>query len=211
MKGIFITGSSTGVGKTFIALRIVKILSSMFDVSVRKPIESDCTQSGEELIPKDALLLQQAEGNTESIDIVCKYKFSQCSSPEKAANDEDQNIDLLSLVEACKGGNGFKVIEGAGGIYSPIASSTLNSDLAKELELPIILVVKDELGAINQALMADNAAKNEGLEVLAIVLNQIDKNDLNNADAIRSYTDTKVLEFNDKPTDFENSFLKLIK
>lgn len=195
MQGLFISGSGTGVGKTFIAQHIVRALSDKLMVSVRKPVESDCTEENGVLITKDAVLLKNASNIDEDIDTICPYKFTQCASPELASASVQRPLSLENLVLAAQSPN-FVVVEGAGGIYSPIAENALNVDLAKHLALPVVLVVKDELGAVNQALMADAAAKEHGLEALAIVLNQQQENTLDNDQAIRRYTQTPVLVYN---------------
>ncbi len=208
--GIFITGSGTDVGKTFIAKRLVKALSEHRVVSVRKPVESDCRLEGGELLTKDAAALQALSNAGESIDQVCPYRFALCASPELAAKADDQTLDLAQLVAASQAPN-FVLVEGAGGLYSPIAQQALNIDLAKALELPLILVVKDELGAINQALLTDTAAQSAGLRVLAIVLNQFEPNALANDQAIVQYTDTPVVLYQGDDAEFAKQMLGLIE
>ena len=208
--GIFITGSGTDVGKTFIAKQLVKALSEHRVVSVRKPVESDCRLEGGELLTKDAAALQALSNADESIDKVCPYRFALCASPELAAKADDQTLDLAQLVSASQAPN-FVLVEGAGGLYSPIAQQALNIDLAKVLGLPLILVVKDELGAINQALLTDRAAQSAGLTVLAIVLNQIKPNTLANDQAIVQYTGTPVVLYQGDDTEFAQQMLGLIE
>lgn len=213
MKGIFITGSGTDVGKTFVALRLIKILNEKYPVKVRKPIESDCEKTSKGLIPKDAALLAKACNTDEPLDNVCRFRFESCSSTEKASKDEGVEIALDDLVDACKSNinSDYVVVEGAGGIYSPIAKNALNSDLAQRLGLPVVLVVNDELGAINQALLVAKAAEQQRLDIGMIVLNQVTKNKLDNKQAIQSYTKIPVLEFNkSKPNDFNEKAKELI-
>ena len=208
--GIFITGSGTDVGKTFIAQRLVKALSQQCVVSVRKPVESDCRRQGEVLITKDAASLQALSNANEDIDTVCPYRFELCASPELAAKTDDKVLSLAQLVEASQASN-FVVVEGAGGIYSPVARDALNIDLAQALGLPLVLVVKDELGAINQALLADQAATSAGLSVLAIVLNQFESNSLDNDQAIAQYTKTPVVCYQGDDERFNQALLALIE
>ena len=208
--GIFITGSGTDVGKTFIAKRLVKALSEHRVVSVRKPVESDCRLEDGELITKDAAALHALSNANENIDKVCPYRFSLCASPELAAKTDDKALSLAQLVVASQAPN-FVLVEGAGGLYSPIAQQALNIDLAKALGLPLILVVKDELGAINQALLTDKAAQSAGLSVLAIVLNQFEPNALANDQAIVQYTDTPVVLYQDDDAQFAKRMLALIE
>ncbi|MBE8158616.1 MAG: dethiobiotin synthase [Betaproteobacteria bacterium] len=198
MKGLFISGSGTDVGKTFIAERIIKALNGQFRVVARKPIESDCLPSASGLLPKDADLLNQACARPEPLAAVCKYRFEACVSGEKASSAAGISLTLNDLLAASKPKNtdDFVILEGAGGLYSPLATQLLNADLAAALALPLVLVVKDELGAINQALLSLRAAKEHNLRVLLLVLNQISPNNLDNATALKAYSDVEVAVFN---------------
>ncbi|MDC9714571.1 MAG: dethiobiotin synthase [Gammaproteobacteria bacterium] len=213
MKGLFISGSGTDVGKTFIASYIIQALNSKYCVVARKPIESDCIKTTNGLMPKDAMLLNKACANPESIDMVCRFKFEGCVSGEKASLDKGVSVNLQNLVSAVQptSSDDFVVIEGAGGLYSPIAQQALNSDFALALGLPVVIVVKDELGAINQALLSIGAAKKHKLNVVMLVLNQIRPNDLNNAKALSAYTDVAIVSFNESElSDFNARVLALI-
>lgn len=214
MKGLFISGASTDVGKTFIAERIIRALSVKFNVVARKPIESDCEQTADGLHPKDAFLLNQACANPEPIEAVCKFRFAACVSGEKASTEQGVVLTLDDLTNASRpqSEDDFVVLEGAGGLYSPVATQVLNSDLAAALDMPMVLVVKDELGAINQALLSLHAAKAHNLSVLMLVLNQMTHNDLNNAEALRAYTGVEVVVFNQaREQAFEAKILSLIQ
>ena len=78
---------------------------------------------------------------------------------------------------------------------SPIAEFSLNSDLAFQLRLPVVIVIRDELGAISQALLTINAAKTEKLIIAFIVLNEIIPNKLNNKKNLSQYTKTPIISF----------------
>jgi dethiobiotin synthetase len=213
MKGLFISGSGTDVGKTFVASYIIQALNTKYRVVARKPIESDCIKTSEGLLPKDAVSLNDVCTNPESIDVVCQFKFEACVSGEKASIEQGLSITLEDLVKAVQPSSSdyFVVIEGAGGLYSPIAQQVLNSDFAVAINLPIVIVVKDELGAINQALLSIEAAKKHKLNIAMLVLNQITPNNLDNAKALSAYVDVDVMVFNkDKLGDFNTKVLTLI-
>ncbi|CAB5499957.1 Dethiobiotin synthase BioD (EC [Bathymodiolus thermophilus thioautotrophic gill symbiont] len=213
MKGLFISGSGTNVGKTLIASYIIKALSVKYTVVARKPIESDCIKTADGLMPKDAVLLNNLCANPEPISAVCKFRFEACVSGEKASAEQGIIVKLQDLVDAVQPINDddFVVVEGAGGIYSPIAQQALNSDLALALKLPVVIVVKDELGAINQALLSINAAKKHKLNIVMLVLNQITPNDLGNEEALKAYTDIEVVTFNqNKIGNFNTKVMALI-
>jgi len=90
------------------------------------------------------------------------------------------------------------LVEGAGGLYSPIAEATLNVDLAIELQLPLLIVIRDELGAISQALLTLEAAKKNKLAVACVVLNVVKSNNLSNKEALSAYTETPVISFSQR-------------
>ncbi len=214
MKGVFVTGSNTGVGKTTVAIEIVRFLSQKQNLKVRKPVETGC--SGDDTVnwPKDAILLSGACAQKEPLSLVCPYRFELEASAESASNKAGEELSLEDLIKAClentKGS--FVLVEGAGGLYSPIAKMALNSDLATALRLPLVIVIEDELGAISQALLTINAAEKNNLNVLCIVLNQISKNNLSNREAICAYTKTPVISFSlEGVKEFCLEFEKLVK
>ena len=176
--GYFITGSDTAVGKTWIGCQLIQQLSSLVEsVKVRKPIESGCkTLHNGQLFPADGDGLFQANNCRETLDIVTPYRFSAALAPDRAALLEGKTITLDLLVEAVNNNieeQDTLIVEGAGGFYSPIAKSSLNADLAKALGLEAIIVIDDRLGAINQALLTIHAVQQAGLDIRAIVLNQV--------------------------------------
>ncbi|KAA0451572.1 MAG: dethiobiotin synthase [Candidatus Thioglobus sp.] len=214
MKGLFISGSGTDVGKTTVASHIIKALRGKYNVVARKPVESACLKGVDGLLAQDALRLNAACANPEAIDVVCRFKFEACASGEKASKQQGEVISLQDLLQSAQptDDDDFVVIEGAGGIYSPIAKQILNSDFAASLGLPLVIVVADELGAINQSLLAIGAAKKCGIATALLVLNQIKPNNLGNAEALRAYTDVEVVVFNtDKLAEFEATIVALIQ
>ena len=206
MKGLFISGSGTDVGKTFIAQHLVSLLTQSKIVSVRKPVESDCQVVNGYLATKDAIKLLKVSNVDDDIDIVCPYKFHQCSDAENASKASNIELSLDQLIDACVS-DSFVVVEGAGGLLSPMAKNTLNIDLAKSLALPLIIVVKDELGAINQALLTIKVAKQYQLEIACVVLNQFEPNALENASVIRHYGGCNVVIYNSSLTAEFNQIL----
>jgi dethiobiotin synthetase len=200
MNGVFVTGSNTEVGKTTVSVEIIKQLRKKRKVVVRKPVETDCELVDGSYFPKDAVKLNEACASGESLSQVCPYCFELEASPEEASLGAGKTLSLEDLVYACNDGVGerFVFVEGAGGFYSPIADKALNSDLAVQLELPVIIIVKDELGAISQALLTIDAVLSKKLKIAFVVLNEVCENTLSNLGALRSYTDVPVLKFSTK-------------
>ena len=197
MKGVFVTGSNTGVGKTTVAIEIVRHISQTRDVKVRKPVETNCEFIEQIYIPKDSVALSAACQQQEALIKVCPFCFEIEASPEMASTVSGEKLTLEDLVLACKCDvdESFVVVEGAGGLYSPIAEAALNVDLAIELQLPLLIVIRDELGAISQALLTLEAAKNNNLAVACVILNVVERNSLFNKAALGAYTDTPVISF----------------
>ncbi len=177
MQGVFITGTSTDVGKTFIASGIARQLCQR-DITVipRKPVESGCTRQGNDLIPQDATALKEAANYQGPLSEVCPYRFEPPISPVRAAHLANKTLTTEQLVSTCLQGSeqGFLLVEGAGGFYSPLAENGLNADLAAALQLPVLLVADDRLGVLNQVLLNAEAIQLRGLHLAAVVLNQLD-------------------------------------
>jgi len=203
MKGVFVTGSNTGVGKTTVAIEIVRHMSLRREVKVRKPVETNCEFNGQNHTPKDAVALSAACQQQESLERVCPYCFEIEASAEMASAESGRKLTLEDLVVACKRetDESFVVVEGAGGLYSPIAEASLNVDLAIKLQLPLIVVIRDELGAISQTLLTLEAAKNNNLTVACVVLNVVESNNLSNKEALLAYTETPVISFSNSGKD----------
>ena len=197
MKGVFVTGSNTGVGKTTVAIEIVRHISKTRDDKVRKPVETNCEIREQVFIPKDAIALSAACQLQEPLNKVCPYCFEAEDSAEIASADSGEKLTLKELVLACKRDvdESFVLVEGAGGLYSPIADAALNVDLAIELQLPLLIVIRDELGAISLALLTLEAAKNNNLTVACVILNVVESNNLSNKEALAAYTKTPVVSF----------------
>lgn len=179
MPGVFITGTSTDVGKTHVGVLLCKQLhANGINVIPRKPIETGCDKIGNELIPKDATALKQAAGYAGDLNEVCQFRFEPAISPVRAALLARRVLTIEQLVSSCLEAKekGFLVVEGAGGFYSPLTENGLNADLASALQLPVLLVANDTLGVINQVLLSAEAIKSRGLSLVGVVLNTVDNN-----------------------------------
>jgi len=181
-RGIFVTGSDTGVGKTWISCQLIHQLKpSVPSLKVRKPVESGCElENDNQLLPADGMQLYLANDRRESLQLVTPYRFQAALSPDLAARHEQQIITLDQLEQAVNqqlNSSDFVLVEGAGGFYSPIAEDGLNADLARRLRLDVIIVTEDRLGAINQSLLTIKAVESEGLNISMLILNQNKAND----------------------------------
>jgi len=193
MQGLFITGTDTGVGKTWVGSKLARLLTIHgITVAPRKPIESGCDSLDGKLIPADALQYFHATDAHEPLDVICPYRYSKVAAPDQAARNTGQPLGLEMLVDACQSNNDhFLIVEGAGGFYSPIAEHALNADLAQALKLPVLVVAADRLGCQNHVLLTLEAITQKDLQAIAIVLNQVSpesSSDFNNQAALQERT-----------------------
>ena len=176
-KGIFITGTDTGVGKTLLAASLAAFLRDRgYRVGVMKPAETGCPESDGTLIPQDALRLKEAAGCAEPIETICPYSFAEPLAPSIAAERSNRKIDvdlLLSTYGEISAKYDVTLVEGAGGLMAPLLPSYTYADFARVLKLPVLVVAANKLGVINHLLLALEHASCRGLKVLGYVLNRI--------------------------------------
>lgn len=192
--GFFITGTDTDIGKTFVSCTVAQYLLEKqpgLTISPRKPIASGALRDHNgELYSEDAVQLHQACKSQEPLNTVCPYLLEPAISPARAIQQAKQTITIHDLVLACKvPQQTVAFVEGAGGIYSPLASDGLNIDLAKKLGYPVILVVGNRLGCLNHALLSIAAIENARLEIAHIFVNNLsDQADSENITDLQSLT-----------------------
>ncbi len=176
-RGLFITGTDTGVGKTYVGTRLAAWLQGRgWRVRARKPVESGCALVDGECLPADAAAYRACLGEAEPLARICRYRLHAALSPERAARLEGVGYGLADLIAVCREGvepGDFLLVEGAGGFLSPIAADGLNADLARALRLPVLLVAADRLGAIHQVLVTAEAIERRGLVLAGVVLNRV--------------------------------------
>ncbi len=201
-NGLFITGTDTGVGKTFIGTQIVSLLhNNNINAVPRKPIESGCRIINKELVPEDANLYFNAANAKIPLNQICPYRFEPAISPQRAARLINQPIYLDDVTAACTNeisNTDYLIVEGAGGFYSPLCEDGKNSDLAKKLSLPVLLVANDQLGCINHILLTAEAINNQGLILSLIILNHNGKEDnhnMNNFDDLKLLINVPIIKF----------------
>ena len=176
IKGLFVTGTDTDVGKTYISATLLKALKQQLPhhhITARKPIASGCTQcdQNDEIVCEDALQLCQALDGETPLKLLNPYRFIPAVAPTLALQQAGRNITTQDLAQACQSKADFTLIEGAGGFLSPISRDGLNKDLAQALGYPILLVVKDQLGCVNHTLLTQSAIQAANLPLYATLLN----------------------------------------
>ncbi len=175
IKGIFITGTDTGVGKTYVAERIASTLrSSGMDVGVMKPAETGCRLRNGSLVPDDALRLMKAAGSKDALDFVNPYRFREPLAPFVAAYRAGGKIDPVKITASFKilsHRHEFMIVEGAGGIMVPLTSRSTYCDLARKMRLPVVIVARPGLGTINHTLLTISALQKRRIPIAGIIIN----------------------------------------
>ena len=175
-KGLFITGTDTGVGKTLVSMGLITLFKERgMRVGVMKPVESGCRRENGGMTPEDANLLKNAAGSRDDLDIINPYALEAPLAPALAAEMEGVEIRLeviLRAFEILKSRHDIVIVEGAGGFLVPIFGDFFMADLAKELNLPLVLVTEAKLGIINHTLLTLANARERGIPVLGIVMNR---------------------------------------
>jgi len=177
VPGLFITGTDTGVGKTYVGALIARQLRAAGRrVGVYKPVASGCRRKGGKLISDDAQLLWEAAGQPGRLERVCPQCFQAPLAPHLAAQLEGRQLDEKLLrrgLDYWRRRSDIILVEGAGGLMSPLGENLYVADLAEEFAFPLIVVTRNVLGTINQTLqtLITAAVFREGLSIAGIVLN----------------------------------------
>jgi dethiobiotin synthetase len=199
---LFFAGTDTNVGKTYTASLVASQMKQAGRrVGVYKPVASGCRRVDASLIADDAVALWEAAGCPRSLEEVCPQRFIEPLAPPEAAAAEGKVVDadLLRSGAVCwEADSDLLIIEGAGGLLSPLADGVLNIDLVKQFQtVTLLIVAANRLGAIHQALAACTAAIYHGVKPGGIILcdptGDADKSAPSNAVQIERYCDVPVL------------------
>ena len=180
MAHYFITGTDTGVGKTFLTCAFLQTLKQLgVDAIGMKPVAAGGEMSPDGLLNDDVEALRSASGVALTSDDLCCYLLPEPVAPHIAALHEEIEIDLDvirqrfdQLAELAD----VVLVEGVGGFLVPLGDSITTADLAVDLDLPVIMVVGMRLGCLNHALLTQEAITARRLTLAGWVANQIDPN-----------------------------------
>lgn len=175
IKGLFITGTDTGVGKTIAAAALARLLHNRgVNVGVMKPVTSGCREENGCLVSQDAELLAWGTGLEVVNDDIAPYLLREPIAPSEAAERGGVLIEFRRIGEAfarLASRHDFIIVEGAGGLMAPLAGNLLVADLVNYLSLPILVVARPGLGTINHTLLTCFAAKQFGITLCGVVIN----------------------------------------
>lgn len=173
MRGIFVTATDTGVGKTVLAAAICAALADSGEkVAAFKPVVTGIDEEPDEW-PRDHELLARVATIRQKPSDVAPLSFGPAVSPHLAAELAGDTIEPHELASAARGAADnadVLVCEGVGGILVPLTPGYLVRDLAVELDLPLVIAARTGLGTINHTLLTIEAARAVGLDVAAIVM-----------------------------------------
>ena len=198
MLNIFVTGTDSNVGKTFITAGLAATMQSLgYSTCVYKPIQTGALGNGFLQSPDLAFV----KNIDPYIKTYSSYLLKSAANPSIAAETEnitiDKNLIKNDYEQICKEHDCI-ITEGTGGIMTPLAPEYLVSDMIKTLNLPIVIIVKPDSGTVNQTLLTINQAVSKGLNVRGVIINNFPENtkDINIKTAprlIEEYSDAKVL------------------
>jgi dethiobiotin synthetase len=169
LRGAFVTGTSTEVGKTVVAAALAHTLRACGTVAVFKPAVTGLEEPGE----TDPELLRRAAGSQQRDEEIAPYRYQPPASPHLAAVQAGEEIDperLRAAARAAAASADALVCEGVGGLLVPLTDSYLVRDLAVDLGLPLVIAASPGLGTINHTLLTIEAARAASLDIAVVVL-----------------------------------------
>jgi dethiobiotin synthetase len=184
-RGLFITGAEPRSGKTLLGCALAFAAQSRgMKVGVMKPIETGCREVNGVLEPADARGLSYAAASDFPIELICPYRYRSPLAPAAAADaDKTAPPDLGEIIDAYRKieiQSHIMIVEGAGGIMTPINWATSlsryldNIDLARALNLDIVIVIGNRIGCLSPAMLTAQYAKSRGLGIIGMILNDTD-------------------------------------
>ncbi len=197
MRGVFVTGTGTEVGKTVVAAAIARTHAARGeDVRVFKPAVSGLDEEGE----ADHELLRRAAGSEQEDGEIAPHRFGPPVSPHLAASLAGERLipaDILAAAHRAGAEGDVLVCEGVGGWMVPITDTYLVRDLAQELKLPVVVAASPGLGTINHTLLTLTTIRNDGLRAAAVVLTpwpgEPSEMELSNRETIAALGEVEVL------------------
>lgn len=200
MLNIFITSTGSNVGKTFITAGIAATMQSLgYSTCVYKPVQTGATKKNGFGQSRDLLFVKNIDPY---IETHYSYVLKEQSPPAIAAETEGVLIDknfikkdygLITKDRDCL------IVEGTGGIMTPLAPDFLVSDMVKNLDLPAVVIIKPEAGMINQTLLTINHAEAKGIKIRGVIVNNFSESSANDAEVknafrlIEEYSDAKII------------------
>jgi dethiobiotin synthetase len=176
---LLISGTDTGVGKTTVACGLAALFRRRgMRVGVMKPAETGCALRDGEMTALDAVALRAAAESNDAIELICPYRYATPLAPAAAAVLEDREPPELrriaAIYERLAADRDVMLVEGAGGLAVPLTWSENYTDLARLLNLELVLVVGNRLGCINGTVLSLEYAAQRGVRIKGYILNDLE-------------------------------------
>jgi dethiobiotin synthetase len=179
MRGLFVTGTSTGVGKTAVAAGLAWALKKRTDVGVMKPFATASRPFSKKYKSKDAALLVKASGTEDHDKEVNPFFYTLAASPLVAAQLRKESLPdigkALQILRNLAKKHDFVIVEGIGGIMVPLTENESVVDFARRAGLPVIIVTTPALGTLNHTLLTVMACKEFGIDIKGVIVNKMPK------------------------------------
>jgi dethiobiotin synthetase len=177
VKGVFVTGTGTGVGKTVVCGLLAGFLRSRgMRVTTQKWVETGATDGPSDVDAHRRLMGDPGPAPEPPSADRCPYRFSLPASPHLAAEREGRRVDP-SVIEAAyrrlAETHDAVLVEGAGGFLVPLTEELLTGDLVARIGLPVLVVAANRLGCVNDALLTVEAVRRRGVPLLGLVFNRL--------------------------------------
>lgn len=176
IKGFFITGTDTEVGKTYISKTLADRLAINHRVTYMKPVQTGCfaDENGTLIAPDFQYVLSGKAIMTGNLNQHIPYRFEPACSPHLAAKMENKIISFEQIAKCLtkiSDDNTITIVEGAGGILAPLSETTFIIDLILHLQLPVIVVTSPHLGTLNHTFLTLKVLRQTGAQLAGVVLN----------------------------------------
>lgn len=179
MPALIVTGVGTDIGKTYVSASIIRVLRAHeVPVDAFKPVISGFDPEQAEASDAGVLLAALDEPITdETLNAISPFRYAAPLSPPLAAAREGRSIKFAEVAGACRervadAGRALLLIEGAGGVMSPLSDGATVLDLVEALDAPVLLVTGTYLGAISHTLTAVEVLRRRGVTIRAVVVNE---------------------------------------
>jgi dethiobiotin synthetase len=178
---LFVTGTDTGVGKTYVGCALAREgVQRGWSVLAHKPIETGCREEHGQRVPEDGVALAKAAGGWQSGGALCQYTLAKPVAPAVAARAEQVCIDIERTVDTIRrlsANRQLAIVEGAGGWRVPISDREDMAGLARRLGFPVLVVARAGLGTINHSLLTAEAVEHDGCQLWGIALSVLPTDD----------------------------------
>ena len=192
-KGIFVTGTGTDVGKTYVTGLIIKKIkeNGMTPGYFKAAMSGNEREEDGTLIPGDALWVKNVSGISQSVEEMCPYIYEHAYSPHLASRLEGNHVEMAVVLDnyrKVKEKYDYITVEGSGGILCPICFDEARiglTDIIDEMELDCILVADAGLGTINSVVLTYEYMKNRNMKIKGMIFNHYIADNIMHEDNIR--------------------------